>query len=542
MTDETALNALREAALLSPENLPLRRHLAGLLLAAGRLAEAAGEYRAALALSPRDVDLTIGLAETYVRQGEYNLALRTLDPLVDMPDRPIRVDMLMVRAALPVNRPGAVYWYRHAIGRDPSQADPELAARLGLEDAPPSPPPPTTNAPAPVSPPPPAAAPDPAAGWHPSPPYGQSPPPRSPAPPAPTPPAPAPQVPAAGPPSLIPSSSAPAPGPAAYAPITPALIPASPAPPYTPPQPAYGAPYGSAEAEPTAEVERSRVTFADVAGMEGVKEALRMKLLLPAQQPELFAAYGKRAGGGVLLYGPPGAGKTHLARAAAGELGAAFVNVGLADILDMWTGSSERNLRATFEMARRNRPCVLFFDEVDALAARRSDMRQAHSRQIVNQFLAELDGVDEHANEGVLVLAATNAPWYIDVAFRRPGRFDQMVFVPPPDTVARAAMLSLMCRDKPLGKMDFDKVAKATEGFVGADLKGLVDRAVEAKLQESIRAGRPIPLSTPDLMAAARTMRPTAVREWLGTARNYVLHANESGVWDELLPWLRDLR
>ncbi|MGV9597782.1 AAA family ATPase [Streptosporangium sandarakinum] len=562
MTDETALNALREAALLSPENLPLRRHLAGLLLAAGRLAEAAGEYRAALALSPRDVDLTIGLAETYVRQGEYNLALRTLDPLVDMPDRPIRVDMLMVRAALPVNRPGAVYWYRHAIGRDPSQADPELAARLGLEDAPPSPPPPTTNAPVPVSPPPPAAAPDPAAGWHPSPPYGQSPPPRSPAPPAPTPPAPAPpaptppapapqvpapqgpapQGPAAGPPSLIPSSSAPAPGPAAYAPITPALIPASPAPPYTPPQPAYGAPYGSAEAEPTAEVERSRVTFADVAGMEGVKEALRMKLLLPAQQPELFAAYGKRAGGGVLLYGPPGAGKTHLARAAAGELGAAFVNVGLADILDMWTGSSERNLRATFEMARRNRPCVLFFDEVDALAARRSDMRQAHSRQIVNQFLAELDGVDEHANEGVLVLAATNAPWYIDVAFRRPGRFDQMVFVPPPDTVARAAMLSLMCRDKPLGKMDFDKVAKATEGFVGADLKGLVDRAVEAKLQESIRAGRPIPLSTPDLMAAARTMRPTAVREWLGTARNYVLHANESGVWDELLPWLRDLR
>ncbi|MET9066167.1 AAA family ATPase [Streptosporangium sandarakinum] len=552
MTDETALNALREAALLSPENLPLRRHLAGLLLAAGRLAEAAGEYRAALALSPRDVDLTIGLAETYVRQGEYNLALRTLDPLVDMPDRPIRVDMLMVRAALPVNRPGAVYWYRHAIGRDPSQADPELAARLGLEDAPPSPPPPTTNAPVPVSPPPPAAAPDPAAGWHPSPPYGQSPPPRSPAPPAPTPPAPAPQVPApqgpapqvpaAGPPSLIPSSSAPAPGPAAYAPTTPALIPASPAPPYTPPQPAYGAPYGSAETEPTAEVERSRVTFADVAGMEGVKEALRMKLLLPAQQPELFAAYGKRAGGGVLLYGPPGAGKTHLARAAAGELGAAFVNVGLADILDMWTGSSERNLRATFEMARRNRPCVLFFDEVDALAARRSDMRQAHSRQIVNQFLAELDGVDEHANEGVLVLAATNAPWYIDVAFRRPGRFDQMVFVPPPDTVARAAMLSLMCRDKPLGKMDFDKVAKATEGFVGADLKGLVDRAVEAKLQESIRAGRPIPLSTPDLMAAARTMRPTAVREWLGTARNYVLHANESGVWDELLPWLRDLR
>ncbi|MBX6383732.1 MAG: ATP-binding protein [Microbispora sp.] len=272
--------------------------------------------------------------------------------------------------------------------------------------------------------------------------------------------------------------------------------------------------------------------------MDAVKEALRMKLLLPVQQPELFAAYGKRAGGGVLLYGPPGAGKTHLARAAAGELGASFINVGLADILDMYIGSSERNLRAMFEMARRNRPCVLFFDEVDALAARRSDMRQAHLRQLVNQFLAELDGVDEHANEGVLVLAATNAPWYIDVAFRRPGRFDQLVFVPPPDAAARAAILRILCRDKPLAEMDFDAVARATEGFVGADLKGVVDRAVEIKLHESIGAGRPIPLSTHDLLAVAQGVRPTAVREWLATARNYVLHSNDSGAWDELMPWI----
>ncbi|MFC7102486.1 ATP-binding protein [Nonomuraea rubra] len=289
----------------------------------------------------------------------------------------------------------------------------------------------------------------------------------------------------------------------------------------------------------TAEVERSGVSFADVAGMETVKEALRIKLLLPTQQPEMFAAFGKRAGGGVLLYGPPGAGKTHLARAAAGELGAAFVNVGLADILDMYIGNSERNLRATFDLARRNRPCVLFFDEVDALAGRRSDMRSAHGRQLVNQFLSELDGVDQNANEGVLVLAATNAPWYVDVAFRRPGRLDQPVFVPPPDQQARAAILRILCRDKPLAEMDYDAVAQVTEHFVGADLKGLVDRAVEAKLQQSLSAGRPIPLTTQDLLAAAKTVRPTAVREWMGTARNYVMHANDSGAWDELMPWVK---
>ncbi|MFD0889574.1 AAA family ATPase, partial [Streptosporangium algeriense] len=288
-------------------------------------------------------------------------------------------------------------------------------------------------------------------------------------------------------------------------------------------------------------VERSRFTFTDVAGMEEVKETLRLKLLLPVQQPELFAAFGKRAGGGVLLYGPPGAGKTHLARAAAGELGAAFVNVGLTDVLDMYIGSSERNLRAVFETAREHRPCVLFFDEVDALAARRSDMRHAYNRQLVNQFLAELDGVDDDANEGVLVLAATNAPWYVDVAFRRPGRFDRLVFVPPPDMVARAAILRILCRDKPLAEMDFDAVARITDRFTGADLKGVVDRAVEAKLQQSISAGRMIPLATSDLLTAAGQVKPTAVREWLTTARNYVLHANESGAWDELMPWIKHI-
>ncbi|MFG3436164.1 AAA family ATPase [Nonomuraea sp. NPDC047897] len=469
MPDDAGLQALREAARFSPDNLPLRRHLAAQLLAQGYLAEAEAEYRAALLLAPKDPDISAGLAEAFVRQSAFGAALSALEPFLAAPGYPPRMGVIAARALLGEgDGTGAAYRYRDAVSRDPSLADPDLAARL-------APPPPPAQPPAP-------GQPDHAQPYGHGRPYGQ------------------------------------------------------PYQPYAPPQPVH-APPGVDQS--TAEVERPPVTFADVAGMEAVKESLRVKLLLPVQQPELFAAYGKRSGGGVLLYGPPGAGKTHLARAAAGELGASFVNVGLADILDMYVGSSERNLRATFEMARRNRPCVLFFDEVDALAARRSDMRQAHTRQLVNQFLAELDGVDEHANEGVLVLAATNAPWYIDVAFRRPGRFDQLVFVPPPDTAARAAILRILCRDKPLAEMDFDAVARVTEQFVGADLKGVVDRAVEAKLHQSISAGRPLPMSTPDLLAAAQTVRPTSVREWLATARNYVLHANESGAWDELMPWIK---
>ncbi|WP_312925043.1 AAA family ATPase [Thermocatellispora tengchongensis] len=445
VVEDAELQALREAARLSPDNLPLRRHLARQFLAKGYLAEAEAEFRAALALAPGDPDITAGLAEAFVRQSAHGAALAVLEPLLATPGYPPRLGVLAARALLGEgDAEGAAHRYHEAVARDPSLADAELAARLA---------------------PPPAAE--------------------------------------------------------------------------TVPPPAYLVPDPPGGGHTSAEVERSGLTFADVAGMEAVKEALRMKLLLPVRQPELFAAFGKRAGGGVLLYGPPGAGKTHLARAAAGELGASFVNVGLADILDMYIGSSERNLRATFDLARRHRPCVLFFDEVDALAARRSDMRHGHSRRLVNQFLAELDGVDQNANEGVLVLAATNAPWYVDVAFRRPGRLDSPVFVPPPDAAARAAILRILCRDKPLAEMDFDAVARVTEQFVGADLKGVVDRAVEAKLQESIRAGRPVPLSTPDLLAAAKTVRPTAVREWMATARNYVMHANESGAWDELLPWIQ---
>jgi len=136
------------------------------------------------------------------------------------------------------------------------------------------------------------------------------------------------------------------------------------------------------------------------------------------------------------MYGPPGCGKTYVARATAGEIKAGFLSVGINDVLDMWIGNSERNLHELFESARTHKPCVLFFDEVDALGAARSDMRHHAGRQLINQFLAEMDGV-KTSNEGVLILAATNAPWHLDPAFRRPGRFDRILFVPPPDAAAR---------------------------------------------------------------------------------------------------------
>ncbi len=288
---------------------------------------------------------------------------------------------------------------------------------------------------------------------------------------------------------------------------------------------------------PDLEIERPTLTFADVGGMESVKEEVRMKIIHPLTHPELYRAYGKAVGGGILLYGPPGCGKTYLARATAGEIEAGFLSVGINDVLDMWIGNSERNLHELFEHAREHRPCVLFFDEVDALGASRSDMRHHAGRQLINQFLSEMDGV-KSSNEGVLTLAATNAPWHLDSAFRRPGRFDRVLFVPPPGAEARAVILRLTCRGKPVEDIDFAALAKKTDHFSGADLKAVVDVAVERKLREAMKAGTPKPLGTKDLAQAAALLQSTT-REWFATARNYALYSNQGGIYDDILTYLK---
>jgi ATP-dependent Zn protease len=277
--------------------------------------------------------------------------------------------------------------------------------------------------------------------------------------------------------------------------------------------------------------------FADVGGMKRVKEEISMKIIQPLKNPDLYKAFGKKAGGGILLYGPPGCGKTYIAKATAGEIDAKFINIGLHDILDMWIGNSEKNLHAIFETARLHAPCVLFFDEVDALGASRNDLKQSAMRHVINQFLAELDGVASD-NEGVLVLAATNAPWSVDPAFRRPGRFDRIIFVEPPDEAARQEILQSLLEGKPVDTIDTKKIAQATDNYSGADLKAIIDIAIEEKLRESMEKGAIQLLQTKDLQKAIRQHRATTL-EWFASARNYALYANESGLYDDILKYLK---
>ncbi|HEX4795751.1 MAG TPA: AAA family ATPase [Humisphaera sp.] len=445
---DESIAALREAVKVSPDNLPLRLHLADTLIGLARYEEAEREYRAGLSASGGDARFKLGLANAFDKQGKSSEALVVVEELIKSPEATGKVHLLYSRLLLragDVER--AVRQYKRAVDRDPSVADLELAHQLGIR----------------------ADSEDrdrddvvdgrQRAAWQ--------------------------------------------------------------------------------EPEPNAavELERPRITFADVGGMEQLKDEIRMKIIHPLNHPELYKAYGKAIGGGILMYGPPGCGKTHLARATAGEIKATFMSVGISDVLDMWIGRSERNLHELFEQARRNRPCVLFFDEVDALAASRADMRTSGGRHLINQFLAETDGVNAN-NDGVLVLAATNAPWHVDPAFRRPGRFDRILFVPPPDSAARAAILRLLTKGKPVDNIDYDQVAKKSDGFSGADLKAVLDQAVEAKLKEAMKAGVPKPLTTRDLVSAASGIKPST-REWFGTARNYALYSNQGGTYDEVLKYLK---
>jgi SpoVK/Ycf46/Vps4 family AAA+-type ATPase len=292
--------------------------------------------------------------------------------------------------------------------------------------------------------------------------------------------------------------------------------------------------------QPAFDIESSTVRLADVAGMVEVKKRLQAAFLAPMNNPELRKLYGKSLRGGLLLYGPPGCGKTFIARAIAGELGARFLAIGLNDVLDMWIGSSERNLHEVFSSARKASPCVIFLDEIDALGHKRSQLRNSAMRGAVNQLLTELDGVRE-SNDGVFVLAATNHPWDVDGALRRPGRFDRTLLVLPPDQPAREGVLRYHLRERPVAGIDVKALAKRTHGYSGADLAHICETAAERALLDSVSTGKPRMIEMRDMVAALEEIKPS-IGGWLNTARNVVEFSNVDGTYDDLRKYLKQER
>lgn len=284
-------------------------------------------------------------------------------------------------------------------------------------------------------------------------------------------------------------------------------------------------------------VPEDKLRFSSITGMDELKKTIRLKIIEPFLNPGLFARFRAQAGGGILLYGPPGCGKTMMARAVANECQASFHSIGVSDVLNMWLGESERNLAAVFEKARSESPSVLFFDELDALAYSRSKAGNASSRAVVNEFLSQLDGLGKD-NRNVLVLAATNMPWDVDPAMKRPGRLARQIFVPPPDAPARLAMLQARLVGVPTEGVDLDRLVERTPHWSGADIDGLVEAAKEQMLGAVLMGAAERPLGPQDFEAALAEIQPSTL-EWLRTVRNVVKYAGDDATYRDVERYLK---
>lgn len=233
--------------------------------------------------------------------------------------------------------------------------------------------------------------------------------------------------------------------------------------------------------------EKPRLRFDDVAGLDDVKEDIRLKMIYPFEHPELAQRFGINPGGGVLLYGPPGTGKTMLAKATAGEIEATFFRISPADVLSKWVGEAEQNIKKLFDAAAKETRAIIFIDEIEALIPARRDEGSSVMQRVVPQILQGMEGFDEKDVSPILFMGATNVPWQLDPAVLRPGRFDEKVYIPLPDLPARRKMLDIYLSRRPVAdEVDLDALAHRLEGYSGADIKYLCDRAAVVPFLRSV--------------------------------------------------------
>lgn len=255
------------------------------------------------------------------------------------------------------------------------------------------------------------------------------------------------------------------------------------------------APASEAEGEKTAAQwivrEKPSLRFADVAGLEDVKQDIRLKMIYPFQHPDLAEKFGIRAGGGILLYGPPGTGKTMLAKATAGEIDATFFRISPADVLSKWVGEAEQNIKKLFDAAAAEPRSIIFIDEIEALVPARRDEGSSVMQRVVPQILQGVEGFDKKAGRPILLMGATNVPWQLDPAMLRPGRFDEKVYIPLPDLPARRQMLDQYLAKRPVSPdVNLDRLATRLEGFSGADIRYVCDRAAVIPFLQSVASGQ----------------------------------------------------
>lgn len=280
------------------------------------------------------------------------------------------------------------------------------------------------------------------------------------------------------------------------------------------------APASEAEGEKNASQwivrEKPSLRFEDVAGLEDVKQDIRLKMIYPFQHADLAEKFGIRAGGGILLYGPPGTGKTMLAKATAGEIDATFFRISPADVLSKWVGEAEQNIKKLFDAAAAEPRSIIFIDEIEALVPARRDEGSSVMQRVVPQILQGVEGFDKKAGRPILLMGATNVPWQLDSAMLRPGRFDEKVYIPLPDLPARRHMLDQYLGKRPVSAdINLDQLAARLEGYSGADIKYVCDRAAVIPFLQSVASGQDGQITASVLDDVLRDAAPSVTHDML---------------------------
>ncbi|MEM0074688.1 MAG: AAA family ATPase [Candidatus Micrarchaeaceae archaeon] len=275
---------------------------------------------------------------------------------------------------------------------------------------------------------------------------------------------------------------------------------------------------------------KSNLSFKDIIGLEKQKEMIYENIILAIRKPELLRAYGKKLGLGVLFYGPPGNGKTYIVNAIAGETQSNVIVVRIHEIVDMYAGNTEKNLHAVFEQARAHTPCILFFDEIDALGMKRegSGDQMSYMRMAVNAFLTEMDGVEKNP-EGIFVIGATNQPWDMDPALKRSGRFGERIYFPPPNYKARKGAFKYNTRNMPLGRISFGRLARATMGYSQADISDICDKAALIPAVEEDKTGVRRKIQMKDFLKMIK-LHSSTLDEWYGMMRKEIISKTETQI------------